>query len=191
MIFYESNVINGIWGRKTMAERNKRIELKVEDVERTDLAKGIARIDQAAMQILQISERDIIEIIGNKKTVARVHLANPEDAGKNIVRIDAYTRRNAGTTVGGYVKICKADVVEAKKIFVAPSGIPLTVDDLLVKFLKSELSGRPLMKMNIIVVVMLAHPVLFVVTDTEPDGPVVFTENTELRVLSKLSEVSE
>jgi len=173
-----------------MAGKNK-IELKVEDVERTDLAKGIARIDQAAMKILQISEGDMIEIVGNKKTVARAHQANPEDAGKNVIRIDAYTRRNAGAKVGGHVNICRADVLEAEKIFIAPSGMQLTVDDLLLKFLRNNLLDKPLMKESIVVVMMLAHPVLFVVVHTEPDGSVIFTEKTELRVFSKLSKISE
>ena len=173
-----------------MAEKNTKVELRVEDVERADLAKGIARIDQATMKFLQISEEDAVEIIGNKKTVTKVYPANTEDSNKNIIRIDAYTRRNAGTVVGGQVIVCKANVVEAKTIVLAPVSMRLTVDDFLVNFLKNALFGKPLIRNNIVAVVMLAQPVQFIMVDTEPDGPVRISDNTKLQVLCKLDEHS-
>jgi transitional endoplasmic reticulum ATPase len=159
-------------------------------VEQSDLAKEIARIDQATMKFLQIVEEDAVEIVGNKKTVAKVHAARPEDDNKKIIRIDAFTRRNAGITIGKTIVVSKAELSEAKKIVLSPKGIRLAIDDFLVKFLKDSIFGRPLMKENIIEVAMLAHPVPFIIVDTQPVGPVRISDNTEIRVLNILDEYS-
>jgi transitional endoplasmic reticulum ATPase len=173
-----------------MVEKNVKVELRAEDVEQSDLAKEIARIDQATMKFLQIVEEDAVEIVGNKKTVAKVHAARPEDNNKKIIRIDAFTRRNAGITIGKTVVVSKAELSEAKKIVLSPKGIRLAIDDFLVKFLKDSLFGRPLMKENIIEVMMLANPVPFIVIDTQPFGSVRVSGNTEIRVLNIHNEHS-
>jgi len=38
-----------------------------------------------------------------------------------IIRMDGLIRRNAKTTIGEAVKVTKADVVEAKKVTIAPA----------------------------------------------------------------------
>ncbi len=165
-----------------MAGRDARVELRVEDVEQSDLAKEVARIDQASMKILGVVEEDVVEIVGEKRTVAKVHVTRPEDEDKKIIRIDAFTRRNAGTTVGNSVFVSRAEVSDAKTVVLSFKGIHLAIDDFLVKFLKGALSGRPLMKENVIEVRVLANPVPFVVVDTEPIGPVRVINGTEVRV---------
>jgi transitional endoplasmic reticulum ATPase len=169
---------------KITVEKNVKVELRVEDVEQADLAKEIARIDQSIMKFLQIVEEDVVEILGNKKTVAKVHSARLEDNNKKIIRIDAFTRRNAGTTIGKNVVVSKAEVSDAKIIVLSPKGIQLAMDNFLVKFLKVSLFGRPLMKENIIEVMMLANPVPFIVVDTQPFGSVRVSGSTEIRVLN-------
>jgi transitional endoplasmic reticulum ATPase len=169
---------------KIMVEKNVKVELRVENVEQADLAKEIARIDQATMKFLQIVEEDVVEILGNKKTVAKVHSTRPEDNNNKIIRIDAFMRRNAGTTIGKNVVVSKAEVSDAKIIVLSPKGIRLEMDDFIVKFLKDSLFKRPLMKENIIEVMMLANPVPFIVVDTQPFGSVRVSGNTEIRILT-------
>ena len=164
-----------------MAEKPANVELRVEDVERSDLAKEVARIGQASMRLLGVVEGDVVEIAGDKRTVAKVHVARLEDEDK-LVRIDAFTRRNAGTTVGNLVVVSKAEVSDAKTVVLSFKGIHLAIDDFLVKFLKDALLGRPLMKENVIEVRVLANPVPFSVVDTEPSGPVRVSGETEIRV---------
>jgi len=165
-----------------MAEKPVKVELRVEDVEQSDLAKEVARIDQVSMRLLGVAEEDVVEIVGDKKTVAKVHVARPEEEGKGLIRIDAFTRRNAGTIVGNSVFVYKAVVSEAKTVVLSFKGIHLIIDDFLAKFLKGTLWGTPLMKENVIEVRVLANPVPFVVVYTEPDGPVKVSGGTEIRV---------
>ncbi len=167
-----------------MAGRDAKVELRVEDVEQSDLAKEIARIDQASMKLLQTAEDDVVEIVGDRKTVAKVHTARPEDEGKKLIRIDAFTRRNAGTMVGNGVVVSKAEVSDAKNVVLSFKGIHLAIDDFLVKFLKDALLGRPLMKENIIEVKVMANLVPFVIVDTEPSGPVKVSGDTEIQILN-------
>jgi len=161
-----------------------RLKLKVEDAEQADLLKGIARIDQTSMKILQASKEDVIEIFGNKKTIAKVFPTNLENTHKNVIQIDAYTRRNAGTKIGGFVEVSKANVAEAKKLVITSSRMQLPIDEELKNYLKTKLLGAVLIKENVVAVKMLAHPVLFFVVKTEPDGIVRITEKTEIDVLS-------
>ena len=174
-----------------MAERDAKVELRVEDVEQSDLAKYVARIDQATMKFLQVAEDDVVEIVGDGKTVAKVHVSRPEDEGKKVIRIDAFTRRNAGTMVGNSVVVSKAEASGAKNVVLSFRGIHLVIDDFLVKFLKDALLGRPLMKENVVEVRVMANPVPFIVVDTEPSGPVKVSGDTEIRVLNIPEEHSE
>jgi len=47
------------------------VQLKVLDSRQSDVARGIARIDQRTMQKLGISSGDVIEILGKKKKSPR------------------------------------------------------------------------------------------------------------------------
>ncbi|MBS7657447.1 hypothetical protein KEJ33_05940 [Candidatus Bathyarchaeota archaeon] len=158
------------------------IRLTVCDAEVGDLAKGIARISENAMKILCTLDGDTIEIVGNKRTVAKAYSANLENGDGNIIKIDAYVRRNAGTKIGETVTVRKTSLSQAETVTIALSGLRMIVDEDLKNFLRKELFNRPLMKNSIVVVKMLAQLVPFIVVDTKPDGPVAIAESTELRI---------
>ena len=176
---------------KSMIEKNIKVELKVEDVEQADLSKEIARIDKATMEFLKIVDEDVVEILGNKKTIAKAHISRPEDNNKKIIRMDAFIRRNAGTKIGNIVIVSKSKLFDAKKIVLYPKGIRLEVNDFLIKFLKVSLFDRILLKENIIEVMMMANPVPFIVFDTQPLGSVRVSSNTEILVLNIPIEYSK
>jgi transitional endoplasmic reticulum ATPase len=90
--------------------------LKVAEAVQDDVNKGIVRIDAGFMHRINARPGDIIEISGERKTVALADRAYPGDIGLNIIRMDGITRRNAKTGIGEIVKIKKIEVKEAKKI---------------------------------------------------------------------------
>ena len=93
------------------------ITLKVaEALSQRDIGQGIARLDPKTMSDLGINERDLIEITGDKKTAA-IALPSQTDIGLGVIRIDGLVRKNSGATIGGEVTIKKAQVIEAKKLF--------------------------------------------------------------------------
>ena len=101
-----------------MAE--KEITLKVaEAISQKDVGQGVARLDPNVMDDLGIKERDLIEIIGEKKTAA-IALPSQTDIGLGVIRIDGLVRKNSGATIGGEVTIKKTKATEAKKVVLAP-----------------------------------------------------------------------
>jgi transitional endoplasmic reticulum ATPase len=174
-----------------MTEERQRVELKVEDVDRNDLAKGMARIDRASMELLQVSLDDIIEITGRRRTAVTVHPAPPTDEGGGIIRIDAYTRRNAGTSIGSLVEVCMAEVHNAVAVTLAPIGMRLNVDNDFELYLKNKLFERPVNRRDAIQVIMLGQPIQFMVVNTRPRGIVKILGNTDLKVLGDPANLAE
>jgi hypothetical protein len=62
---------------------------------------GRARIDHDCMDSLNMQDDDVVEITGERRTVARCWASHPaKDEGKGIIRIDRIIRINAGTEIG-------------------------------------------------------------------------------------------
>ena len=97
------------------------ISLKVAEALQGDVGKGIVRMDREAQNKIGVSEMDVVEIQGNKKTGAVVANPHPNDKGLEIVRMDQYIRKNSGASIGENVKISKTKAKEAKKIRIAPA----------------------------------------------------------------------
>ncbi|MGN0175575.1 MAG: CDC48 family AAA ATPase [Methanobrevibacter sp.] len=101
-----------------MAEN--KITLKVaEAISQKDVGQGIARLDPKVMDSLNIHERELVEITGEKRTAA-IALPSQTDIGLGVIRIDGLVRKNSGATIGGEVQIRKIKAVEAKKVVLAP-----------------------------------------------------------------------
>ena len=101
-----------------MAEN--KITLKVaEAISQKDVGQGIARLDPKVIDSLNIHERELVEITGEKRTAA-IALPSQTDIGLGVIRIDGLVRKNSGATIGGEVQIRKIKAVEAKKVVLAP-----------------------------------------------------------------------
>ena len=192
----------------------KEIRLKVGELTaREEAGRGIARIDTKSMEKIGVREGDVIEIEGKRKTAAIAVRAYPADVGLNIIRMDGITRRNAGTALGEYVKVRKAEVKEARKVVIAPAekGIIVHYSP---NLMKQNLYMRAIVKGDIIV----PSPALrrrrgsslleeffgvdfeefffptfpgdtrFIVVNTDPKGIVQITDLTELEILPQLPE---
>ena len=110
----------------------KELKLKVAEAVQDDVNKGIVRVDSAFLKSSDIRPGDIVEIEGERKTVAIVDRSYPGDIGLNIIRMDGIIRRNAKTGIGELVTITKSDVKEAKKIAIAPARKGIMVRRLLI-----------------------------------------------------------
>ena len=125
------------------------VKLKVAEAIQDDVNKGIVRIDSTFMQQIGVRVGDIVEIEGDRKTVAIADRAYPGDIGLNIIRTDGIVRRNAKTGIGELVKVTKADVKEAKKVTIAPAkkGIMIRAPP---DIFKQGLLGRSVVKGDIV-----------------------------------------
>ncbi len=125
------------------------VKLKVAEAIQDDVNKGIVRFDSSYMRELDIRPGNIVEIKGERSTVAIADRALPGDIGLNIIRMDGLIRRNAKTTIGEQVKVKKAEVHEAKRITIAParSGIMIRANP---QIFKRGLLGRAVLKGDIV-----------------------------------------
>ena len=103
------------------------LTFKVDEASQEDINGGIVRIDSTYMHRLGVKAGDVVEIIGERTTVAIVERALPIDIGLNKIRMEGMIRRNARAGLGEKVIVRKADVVKAKKIVIAPQTKDLVV----------------------------------------------------------------
>jgi transitional endoplasmic reticulum ATPase len=197
----------------------KTLKLKVAEAIQDDVNKGIVRIDSSFMHELGIRPGDIIEIKGERVTVAIADRAYPGDIGLNIIRMDGLVRRNAKSGIGEIVDVKKAAVVEAKKVVIAPQrkGIVIRANPVI---FKQGLLGRAVNQGDIVSLggtksrknTMSSNPnfgddffnmlddslmgfglgdLKFVVIQTTPKQAVLITEQTEVKFNPEATEVSQ
>ncbi|MBS7647088.1 MAG: CDC48 family AAA ATPase [Candidatus Bathyarchaeia archaeon] len=168
-----------------MNEKVSEVQLRVGDARQRDVGRGIARIDQRTMQKLGISAGDVIEIVGKRTTSAIAWPAYSEDQNRDIIRIDGFTRKNAGVAINEYVIVRPAKVKEALNVTLAPVDMRLNVDEDFTNFVKNRLMERTLVEGDTTLVMMLGHAIPFIVAKTRPHGIVKVTADTKLTILSE------
>jgi transitional endoplasmic reticulum ATPase len=161
------------------------LQLRVGDARQRDVGRGIARIDQRTMRKLGISAGDVIEMVGKRTTSAIAWPAYSEDQNREIIRIDGFTRKNAGVAINEYVIVKPASVKNASNITFAPVDMRLNVDEDFTNFVKNRLMERTLMEGDTTLVMMLGHAIPFTVTKTRPHGIVKVTAETKLTILNE------
>ncbi|RLI41249.1 AAA family ATPase, partial [Candidatus Bathyarchaeota archaeon] len=174
-----------------MNKRKKKpeVELRVSEIRQHEAGRGRVRIDDIAMAKLGITPGDIVEIVGRRRTAAVAWPGYTEDRGRNIIRMDGWTRKNAGVSVGDKVVVRKADVKIASIVRLAPMSMTLTVDENFKAYIKKRLIERPLVEGDVVQIPVLGQTIPFVVVTTKPSDVVIVTEETQLFVLEKPVEV--
>ena len=137
------------------------------------------------MQKLGISAGDVIEIVGKRTTSAIAWPAYSEDQNRDILRIDGFTRKNAGVAINEYVVTRPAKVKNALSLTLAPVDMRLNVDEDFTNFVRNRLMERTLVESDTTLVMMLGHAIPFTVTKTRPHGIVKVTTETKLTILNE------
>ncbi|MBI3027129.1 CDC48 family AAA ATPase [Candidatus Woesearchaeota archaeon] len=197
----------------------KELKLKVAEAIQDDVNKGIVRIDSGYLAEVDIKPGDIVEIEGERKTVAIADRSYPGDIGLNIIRMDGIIRKNSKTGIGEIVRVRKAQVKEAKKIVIAPArkGIVIRASP---EIFKQGLLGRAAVRGDIVALggarrrktTMMNNPffdedifsildesmmgigfgdIKFVVVDTNPKQAVIIIDSTEIEFRSEAVEIEE
>ena len=161
------------------------VQLRVGDARQRDVGRGIARIDQKTMQKLGISAGDVIEICGKRTTSAIAWPAYSEDQNRDLLRIDGFSRKNAGVAINEYVVVRAAKVKPSLSLTLAPVDMRLNVDDDFTNFVRNRLMERTLVEGDTTLVMMLGHAIPFTVTKTRPHGIIKITTETKLTILNE------
>ncbi|MBS3143148.1 CDC48 family AAA ATPase [Candidatus Woesearchaeota archaeon] len=197
----------------------KKLSLKVAEAIQDDVNKGIVRIDSQYMKEIDVSPGEIVELEGQRKSVAIADRAYPGDIGLNIIRMDGSTRRNVKAGIGDPVQVRKTAIKEAQRAVIAPArkGIVIRAPP---QLFKQGLLGRAIVKGDIISLggatrrrtAMSHNPFFsddifnildesmagfglgdlkFIVAETNPKGPLIITDNTEVEFNPEAVEVKE
>ena len=174
------------------------VVLKVESAQhQSEVGLGRARIDTQTRKELNVDMGDFIEIVGKRKTAAKVFRASNEDEGRGVISIDGMIRSNAGVSIGEKVTVVKADTQPAAKVVVAPKippGKRVRFGPGVEELFKKGLTNRPLVKGDAMIIpniALMGGSLPFIVISTQPGGVVVVGGHTELVVKTEPMDAAE
>ncbi len=158
------------------------VSLRVAEAQSRDVGRGIARIDPKVSSEIGISAGDVVEIHGKKKTAAIYWPGYQEDTGKVTIRIDGYTRNNAGAGIDEKVDVKKVEAKEAKKINIAPTEpLRITGGE---EYLKQILENRVISRGDLIPLGIMGRRINLIVTGVLPPAAAVIVVPSTQVVLS-------
>ncbi|MFW5948046.1 MAG: AAA family ATPase [Halolamina sp.] len=160
------------------------LRLTVRAAEKRDAGRGIARLPESARQQLGLLSGDTVLIEGDRETVAKLWPARG-DVPDGVILIDADSRANAGVKVGDTVRVAAAELPEADSVTLRAPAALGGVDverDTIERLVAEDVRNRPVAPGDQLHLERLSG-IGFTVDDTDPDGRVRVTEETEVRVV--------
>ena len=159
------------------------LSLKVLEAYTRDVGRGVARIDYDSMETLNASTGDVIELKGERRTVAKCLPLYPSDEGKGIIRIDGLGRNNSGIAIGDTITVKKIKAVPAEKVVVAPLEAIPPIDE---RYLADALESVPLIKGDNVMVPYFGGRLTFQVIGVTPAADAVLvTQKTTFHIAEK------
>ncbi len=159
--------------------------LKVAEARSSDVGKGLARIDPAVKEKLGLQSGDIVLILGEKQTAAKVWAGSEEDRNTGLIRIDGPTRRNAGVKIDEKVAVKKVQAKSAEKVTFAPTEpIRLMGGE---EYLRKEvLKYRPITKGDSIDLNIMGKRIELIVKSFSPSAEtVIIKPDTKVTISEK------
>ena len=163
----------------------QQVQLKVLEAYTRDVGRGVARIDYDAMDALDASTGDVIEIKGKRRTVAKCLPLYPSDEGRGIVRIDGLIRNNAGVAIGDVVVVKKVKAPPAEKVVVAPLEAVPPIDE---RYLADALESVPVTKGDNIMIPYFGGRLTFQVVGVSPAADAALITQRTVFVISEKGE---
>jgi len=159
--------------------------MRVDESKQRDVGKRRARIGHHAMDYLNVSPGDVIEIKGTRISCAIVWPSDEDEKNPDSIRIDGQTRKNIGATLGDIVYAKKVKVKTAKSVKLMPVNDVVTIDKEFTDFVKNRLKGLPLTMGDEISVMILGNSMEFKVSKCAPKGIVKIERSSLLKILSE------
>ncbi|MDD4254797.1 MAG: CDC48 family AAA ATPase [Methanofollis sp.] len=165
--------------------------LKVDRAYPEDQGGGKARLDPDTMLQMRLSPGDLVEIIGKRRTVAKVWRAMVSDWQQGKIRVDKFTRENAGIAVGDRILVRKAEQeIEAQRVVLAPPEdmprqVPINFQSVV-----NHLIDFPVIKNDTVPIqaglpFMQPQIVAFKAVTVEPEEAIIITKNTKVEFSEK------
>ena len=168
-----------------MSDEKNLLQMRVDESKQRDVGKRRARIGHHAMDYLNVSPGDVIEIKGTRISCAIVWPSDEDEKNPDSIRIDGQTRKNIGAALGDVVHVKKVKVKTAKSIKLMPVNDVVTIDKEFTDFVKNRLKGLPLTMGDEISVMILGNSMEFKVSKCAPKGIVKIERSSLLKILSE------
>ncbi len=157
--------------------------MKVLEAYTRDVGRGVVRVDYDAMDSLDASTGDIVELKGKRRTVGKCLPLYPSDEGRGVIRIDGLIRNNSGVAIGDTVAIKKIKAPPAERIVVAPLEAIPPIDE---KYLADALESVPVTKGDNIMIPYFGGRLTFQVLGVAPIADaVLITQRTVFAISEK------
>ncbi|MDG6907280.1 MAG: CDC48 family AAA ATPase [Nitrososphaerota archaeon] len=146
------------------------VTLKVIEAYSRDVGRSVVRLDYDAMDSLEATAGDVVEIIGKRKTVAKCLPLYPSDEGRGLLRIDGLVRNNSGVAIGDTVTVKKIKAIPAERVVVVPLESIPPIDE---RYLADALDGIPVVKGDNIMIPYFGGRLTFQIDGVSPLTTVV------------------
>ncbi|WP_083475406.1 AAA family ATPase [Methanogenium cariaci] len=152
---------------------------------------GRCRLDPATMNTLRLVPGDLVWLTGSRMTVAKVWRMLADDWDQGNVKIDNFTRANAGVSSGDKIEVVKVETeTDASRVILAPpedlsNQPPINFNQAMLRLL-----GYPVTKGDTIPVLaglpfMQQQLIPFKLVTVEPEDAVIITKDTIIEFSEK------
>jgi len=163
----------------------KKIQLRVAEAKHRDVGKRRARIDPEPMRQLGIEPGQVIELTGKRNTAVIGWQADDEQ-GRDIIRIDGQTRKNAGIGINDLLSVKPINAKAAKMVVLLPlANNNVVIDKEFCEFVKNRLRGYPVTAGDEISVIILGNSMDFRVEKVVPKTIAKIDSSTKLSILAE------
>ncbi len=163
--------------------------LRVAEAPTKDVGRGLVRLDPQDLEALQVSIGDVVEITGQRTTVARAMPAYADERGKSLIQMDGILRANASAGLDERVTVRRTVAEVAKRLTLRPLDSPgggartQTLGPMHARYLAQLLDGIPVVVDDRVRINLFGtRAQSFVVVDAEPSGPVLVSPATVVRL---------
>ena len=157
---------------------DKTTELRVEETNQQHVGEGRAIVDPVVIAENGWSTGQILEVVGGKKTYAKLWPGTPEDHGTRVIRIDGTTRQNARAGIGERVSARPVEVADAQKITI--STTQKVLEESVQEYMEGTYLNHVLTQGDVISArTTVGGQIPFVIKSTKPPGPVLVSDATE------------
>lgn len=172
------------------------MKLTVKPLKQKDAGRGLAAVDRAAMDELDLENGDYILIeAGEGRAIARVWPGYPDDQGRGVIRIDGQLRSEAQVGIDDRVSVEKAEVKPAQSVTVAlPQNLRIRGN--IGPYVQDKLSGQAITQGQTIPFSLGFGPfsggsgqrIPLKIAETNPEGTVIVAETTDIEISEKPAE---
>jgi transitional endoplasmic reticulum ATPase len=171
-------------GEVNMAAENQSLGLRVAEAPAKDVGRGLARLDPLDMERVGAAIGDVLEIAGQRTTVARLMPAYAAQRGQGLIQMDGILRANAGAGLDERVTVRRIEAQPARSVTLSPmGGMRARPEPAQARYLARLLDGIPVIAGDQVRVNLFgARAQTFLVVETTPARAVLIGPATTVRI---------